>query len=390
MIRQLSTLVFKTFLLWLLLLAPLNAANDTNASLFTDPADGQFDVSGFLKTRYGFMPVPIVITGPTLGFGLGLNLMFLHDKFAGRMSKDGTRPLPPSISGVAAAATENGSKMGGAYHLGFYKDDTLRTTTFIGRPNIFMDFYPSIGGKEFKVRMNIEGWVLYQELKMRLGESRFFLGANYLYAGTTTSPKEKPPLIPEDLLRHTFELGALAAVAEYDSRDAIFTPSEGLYGKGVVQRYDKAFGGNYDFWSYRAKAFEFISLNDSLVLGLRAEGEHIDGDAPFFLYPSVLLRGIANGRYQGQSTAVAEAELRYELFNRWWAVGFMGSGKAFGNDPFAGSSGFAEARPRTAGGMGFRYEIARAFKILAGVDLARGPEETAVYITVGSAWNAFF
>jgi hypothetical protein len=36
---------------------------------------------------------------------------------------------------------------------------------------------------------------------------------------------------------------------------------------------------------------------------------------------------------------------------------------------------------------GFRYLIARRLGIYMGIDIARGPEETAFYIQAGSAWR---
>jgi hypothetical protein len=46
------------------------------------------------------------------------------------------------------------------------------------------------------------------------------------------------------------------------------------------------------------------------------------------------------------------------------------------------------ARDKWAGaaGAGFRYELARKFGLHVGLDVARGPEETAVYLQVGNAW----
>ena len=38
------------------------------------------------------------------------------------------------------------------------------------------------------------------------------------------------------------------------------------------------------------------------------------------------------------------------------------------------------------GGTGFRYELARKYGLHAGLDVAFGPDETAIYIQVGSAW----
>ena len=76
---------------------------------FIDQEDGKFDVSDWLGRQFGFLPTPIIITGPTFGNGLGLNLLFLHDSFVND-SAAGGRYIPPSISGVAYA--------GGA-HAGF-------------------------------------------------------------------------------------------------------------------------------------------------------------------------------------------------------------------------------------------------------------------------------
>ena len=40
-----------------------------------------------------------------------------------------------------------------------------------------------------------------------------------------------------------------------------------------------------------------------------------------------------------------------------------------------------------AGGLGFRYRLARKQGLQTGVDIARGPEDTSIYLTVGSAWG---
>lgn len=52
---------------------------------FTDPEDGMFDVSHWLAEKKGFFPVPIIITEPAVGYGLGAALVFLHDPLAGRV-----------------------------------------------------------------------------------------------------------------------------------------------------------------------------------------------------------------------------------------------------------------------------------------------------------------
>jgi hypothetical protein len=79
--------------------------------LFVSNEDGKLDISDFLLTKYSFMPMPIIVTEPAIGYGGGLNLMFLHDTL-GSTTK---RKSPPSISGVVGAGTENSTLVGAVY-----------------------------------------------------------------------------------------------------------------------------------------------------------------------------------------------------------------------------------------------------------------------------------
>jgi hypothetical protein len=48
---------------------------------------------------------------------------------------------------------------------------------------------------------------------------------------------------------------------------------------------------------------------------------------------------------------------------------------------------FDEAQTAYNFGGGFRYLIARAFKIRAGIDVAKGPDSFGWYIVFGHNWN---
>jgi hypothetical protein len=89
---------------------------------FIDPGDGYFDMRSWLGQKTGFLAVPIIITEPAVGYGGGLAAVFFHGKVLGRYSDDG-RLVPPSGNGVAAAGTENGSQIAGAFHFGVWNDD---------------------------------------------------------------------------------------------------------------------------------------------------------------------------------------------------------------------------------------------------------------------------
>jgi hemolysin activation/secretion protein len=79
--------------------------------------------------------------------------------------------------------------------------------------------------------------------------------------------------------------------------------------------------------------------------------------------------------------AQIEGELRWQFWQRFSVVGFVGTGAAW-ND----FEHYESSQSIGTGGTGFRYELARKYGLHAGLDLAFGPDNTAVYIQVGSAW----
>ena len=68
----------------------------------------------------------------------------------------------------------------------------------------------------------------------------------------------------------------------------------------------------------------------------------------------------------------------------------FGTGKAFGQNKVERKVSFSAGDWRTFKGIGFRDELARKFGLQAGVDLARGPDDTAVYITGGAVPGILF
>jgi len=389
--------IFIKLCLTLVLLSSLHADNNNTKeedSLFISDEDGALDVSEYLGTRYGFLPVPSIITEPAVGYGIGVSLLFLHDTFYSTKE----RKAPPSISGVFLGATENGTKAAGAFHLGFWKKDTIRSTTFLGAMDMNINFYL----RDIGIDMKMKGYFAYQELMFRVGESNFFLGGNYMYSDmkSTRNSDEYPILNP--LFEHEFKMGALAGIVQYDTRDSIFTPSSGLFAKATLRRFDETLGGNENFWRYGAKAFYFTPITKKLILGFRVEGESVassgDDSVPFFANPSINMRGIAAMRYQGEKMLLSELQLRYEFLPRWNLVAFGGAGKVFGKEtvfdaslsPIQQDTTLFEAKLHPAGGLGFRYELARKFGLWGGLDFATSQDQDiAMYITVGSAWGAF-
>jgi len=99
------------------------------------------------------------------------------------------------------------------------------------------------------------------------------------------------------------------------------------------------------------------------------------------MLPYIDMRGIPTARYQGNVDILSEAEMRWDVVKRWSIMAYAGAGKAF--DEW---SEFSDANWAWSYGTGFRYLLAREFKLRVGIDVAHGPDTWAYYIVFGSNW----
>lgn len=396
----------RRFGLWLLvtaLLCPtLVKAFDT--SLFIDPEDGMFDASRYLsERRFSFLPIPVVITEPAVGLGLGVVGVFFHEspaqrEAAARAAAEGRpRPIiPENTSAFAAVATVDGTWAAGGGHIGFWKNDTVRYAGFGMYGSFDLDFY-SLG--EFPlprpIELKIAGPVIFQEAKWRLGASRWFLGARQVYAAMETSLAPRNPgdaqIPPEaggianDVLNRTITNSGLGMVVDYDSRNNPFNPEQGALYHADYVRYSEALGSDVDYGVYQLKGLNYWRLPRHFGLNLRVQYDGIDAPQderlPVYVPPYINLRGIPAMRYQGRAVAVVEVEGTWTFRQRWKFSVFSGTGRAA--ESF---SALSDASNESTVGAGFRYLLARRYGIAMGIDIARGPEDTAFYIQAGPAW----
>ena len=290
--------------------------------LLRDPQDGKFDTSEWLLNHRGFLPVPIIITEPALGYGGGVALAFFHrpeGSAATRTTADGkTRFISPNIYGVMGMKTENGSKAYGAGAMLHFDEDRWRYKGGVADASFNLNFYTS--GRLLPVQeigYNIDGLASFQQVMRRLGDNDLFLGLSWIYmdfdVGFDTQ-SDRGFFTDKQLSQKTSGLGL---TLEYDTRDNPFTPSSGWNGVLEGNFYREAFGGDVDFDSYRAHVYGYLPLFDhKLVVGGRADLRAVSGDVPFYRLPYVDMRGIAAGRYQDERAAMLETELRWNLTPR--------------------------------------------------------------------------
>ena len=174
----------------------------------------------------------------------------------------------------------------------------------------------------------------------------------------------------------------LGVIVELDNRDNIFTPDKGIKFHVDANCSDNILGSDYDFWKLNYYLYAYKPISKKIVGGLRIDGRQAFNDPPFYLLPYIDMRGIPVARYQGNADILSEIELRWDLKFRWSLMLYSGAGKAF--DEW---SEFDDADWVWSYGTGFRYLLAREFKLRVGIDVARGPGTWAYYIVFGSNWR---
>lgn len=367
------------FVLFIVLVSVRSMAGSLGDTFF-DPLDGYLDMSNWLLEKKGFLPVPVIITEPAIGYGGGLAAVYFHDKLGGK------KGVAPSVSALVGAGTENGTWFVGGGHLGIWAQDNVRYKGGGGGGVIKMDYYGLSGtdrpGQNYGISFETQTLALIQELLFRLWGSHFFAGLGYTLVDTQNTFDLSHGTSLPDLPSVNFDSrsAALSLILNYDSRNNLFTPSEGIEASIKLMSFNQAWGGDDDFEKYSADLNYYTMPSKKLVLGLRGAGSLVDGDAPFYAYPYIDMRGIKAMRYQGDATLVGEAELRWSFVPRWALVGFGGAGKAYNKGKKANTDVIFSR------GVGIRYLIASALGLQMGIDIAKGPEDTAIYIQFGSSW----
>lgn len=351
----------------------------TGWSRFFDPDDGQFDLSYFLEKPHGFLPVPIIVTEPAIGYGAGMAGMFLRP----RREAGEAGWSRPNISALGAFATENGTWGGFAGDSSRWMDDRLRTLVGVATGRINLDFYglglgPASLDQGLRYSLTFTGMVAQANWQLA-PKSPWAVGLRYIYADVDPTLRDDP-LFPNLAERARVKISAPMPVLEYDTRDNILTPTRGIYSESSVLLSRKDFGATADFERFMQVLMGFYPVGDDVILGARGNYDWSSDGTPFFMRPFIQLRGVPVMRYQGDQAASVEIEARWRFHGRWSVVGFAGAGTARSDERFSATQNVG------SGGAGIRYEIARKFGMDVGIDVAHSPGTTAFYLVVGNSW----
>ena len=237
--------------------APVNAADEEEASPATEQ-EGQEEEKKEEKPDTGgkFLPLPIIITEPAIGEGLGAALIYFHGNSDAEVPtvasaatlnrSDRKQTPPPTATGAFAFYTNNDTRGVGIGHARTFKDDTYRLTAMLADTTVNATYY--VGDSPFE--FSLDGTIAFARLKRRFGASNMFIGAATSILDASIdfpiSPGPEPsngPGIPEIPFTDVGISGSFI----YDSRDDTMMPTTGQLGELSLWRYDEAFGGAYNY-----------------------------------------------------------------------------------------------------------------------------------------------
>ena len=329
--------------------------------------------------------VPIPSLNPTTGWGLAVPLMVIYKPES--QSPDS----PPWTTGIAGSYSENGTWAGAAFHKMNLQNDTWRILTGAGYADVNYDFF-GVGSAAGDTNQSIP---LNQQVAGALVEvlretfTHWYVGLRLLYGRTDVRldtdraqlPPGFPPL-PEIVLTST--LAAAGLRVQYDTRDNQFYPTEGSLFDIKVDRFTDALGSDFNYTSNSLTYNRYLGLGDRQVLALRGITTFSSGDAPFFALSRIGgtdLRGYISGQYMDRMMVAVQGEYRRGLTERFGVVAFAGVGEVA---PDVGSLNSKNLLPSI--GAGIRYRISKQHPINFRVDVARGNDDTAIYVGVGEAF----
>ncbi len=363
-----------------IVLLPMMSFAQKKQKTFVDTLDNALDVSYYLNNLHGFLPIVSPITEPAVGYGAAVAGLF----FIPKKKIDSAKFQMPDVAGIAGGFTENSTWFAGGGYAGFWNKDKIRYRGVLGYGDIKLKYYGVGDGYLDKkpASFSLSMYFLLQQALFRVEKSKFLLGARYLFMKTIATffeDSQIPIVNPQDVEVVNSGVGI---IAEYENFNNLFSPTKGLRVNLTYDQYLELLGSNRDFgrFTFFLHYYQPV-ISDVWISGLRVETQLATGDSPFYMLPFVYLRGVPVMRYQGELTTLVETEQEIIFAKRWSVVGFGGYGVAFKS-----LENMDDGTPAWNAGTGFRYLIARLFGLKMGLDIARGPEQWAVYVVVGSSW----
>jgi hypothetical protein len=362
-------------LLVLVVLLGLATSASAQMGVGTGGGSGAYALEeGERNLKFAGIPVP----GYSDVMGINLAIVAMAYYKTDRTDDD----LPPSSSGIFGYFSENNSWMGGLFQKFHLDGDKWRATAAYMTGSIKYQFNPASIGPGFPdvfLDYTSGNNIIFAQGSRRTRDK--------LYLGLAVLSWSSQNTFGDDVITRAEEtyIGS-GFLAEWDQRDHLMYPTDGMFVDGRVLFFSDTFGSDRDFRKLNLGAGGYEAVKDSTgVLAGRVLYEAAVGDVPFsgqtMLNGSRNLRGYSNGRYRADQLLVLETEYRWKFHKRWGAVAF--AGVAWSADELSQMS-LGDTLP--ASGVGIRWTMLETYKINARIDYGWGKHDQAIYFALGEAY----
>jgi hypothetical protein len=323
-----------------------------------------------------WLPVPIPLANPTLGTGLVGALLYLHPK----KSMDPT--APSATSGLGILYTDTDSWFAGLFHDDYWLNDRIRFKVLAGTGDFNLEYY-GIGDEPIFQDQPVSYSIKAKGTKLQIlirwpDDSDWYFGPSHTY--TSGEVLFKLDSLEESLpdVGGTLTTSSLGMVASYDDRDDNYYPTSGQYLEAIYARDDSAWGSDFSYNKFSGFYNHYFSLSRTGTLATRIHLSTLSGDAPFYMLPTLNMRGFPRGRYRDDAALSGHIEWRHKFQPRWAYVAFTEIGVT--GDSLSDA---LDTKPITSIGGGLRWQVLENKSLNLGVDVGFSKGERALYIQVG-------
>lgn len=362
--------LFKFIVLLIIFFGNISIVNSQIIKKQRDSLKVAIDLNDSLNKHKDVFPFAIPITEPAVGYGAVVGGLYFIRK---------TDPTHrPDMVAVFGGLTSNNTWLVGGAYIGYWKNDKIRYRGMSGYTEMNLEYYAF--GESNPVDFSMDTFLFSQQLSFRIKKSDFFIGVKYQLTKITI-----PEIENEALQVDPFDLklwnSGISLITEYDNLNNFLSPTKGFLVHISYDQNLEALGSDKNWGSFNFYTHMYLPINDKWVPAFRVDSQIATGDIPFYAKPYISLRGVAALRYQGEFTMLAETEQLYNIASRWGLLAFTGVGAAFESLENIKSDEIVWNI-----GAGFRYLLSKTYGLKTGLDIARGPEDWAFYITIGTSW----
>ncbi|WP_378950972.1 outer membrane protein assembly factor [Pelosinus sp. sgz500959] len=138
----------------------------------------------------------------------------------------------------------------------------------------------------------------------------------------------------QEYLKDNFGLTrSVSLMRVYDSRDNVFSPTEGNRVALTAEFAGRSLGGDFSYNKYTAESRNYLKVGHAQVVALRGTLGYADGKIPdsgrFAVGGSDTLRGYRDDQFKGDKMLAASAEYRFPVASKVEGVFFTDIGKAW-------------------------------------------------------------